>query len=163
MKIATLAIIRRDHQVLLGYKKTGEIGQNILNGPGGKCLPDESPLDCVIRETKEEVGIELDRESLEKVAVITFHFNNEPAYYVHVFRADKFLGEPRETDEMVPEWHDVDRLPFDQMFDSDRDWWPVALSHQVPFQGKVYYRDQAEKVTRVVLRSGKPREDVPIP
>lgn len=155
MKVATLAIIRRDNQVLLGFRKTGEIGQAILNGPGGKCEPDESPLDCVIRETKEEVGIELDRDKLEKVAVIIFHVDNKPAYYVHVFRTSNFVGEPVETVEMVPEWYHIDHLPFNQMFESDRAWWPRALGDEVPFRAKVYYHGQAKELDRVVFCDSK--------
>ena len=40
MKIATLGIITRGNQVLLGLKQGGsEIGDGTLNGPGGKHEP----------------------------------------------------------------------------------------------------------------------------
>ena len=57
---ATLMFVLRDaafgggQEVLLIRKKRG-IGAGKINGPGGKIDPGESPLQCAIRETREEL------------------------------------------------------------------------------------------------------------
>jgi hypothetical protein len=47
---------------------------------------------------------------------------------VHVFRVDRFSGEPVETEEMRPEWFPVDAIPYDQMWPDDRYWLPLFLA-----------------------------------
>ena len=149
MKIATLAIItrvvREGRQILLGRKQgTPEIGEGTLNGPGGKMdSSDKTPLDCVVRETEEELGIKLDRTRTKKVAVITFYAGGEPDFEVHVYRTSHFTGEPRETESMVPEWHNVDAIPFDRMLESDAHWLPQCLDGE-HFHANVYYRERAK-------------------
>ena len=53
---ATLLFIVRNGEILLIEKKRG-IGAGKVNGPGGKIDPGETPLECIIRETREELGI----------------------------------------------------------------------------------------------------------
>jgi 8-oxo-dGTP pyrophosphatase MutT (NUDIX family) len=147
MKIATLAIVRRGNKVLLGRKKKGsELGEGTLNGPGGKFEPekDKTIIDCVVRETMEEVDSKLLPAKLEKCAVITFHFSGEPSFEVHVYRTDYFEGEPHETDSMVPYWFDIDHLPFDRMLESDYTWFSRLIQGE-KFCANVFYRDAGAK------------------
>lgn len=148
MKIATLAIIVRDNKVLLGWKKKGEIGERTLNGPGGKQDPGETLVECLVRETKEELDIALDPARLSEVAVITFHAAGIPDFKVHVFRTGTFDGEPKETADMVPEWHGVDALPFERMLESDREWFKRAIDG-TPFLANVYYKERAAEFERI--------------
>jgi 8-oxo-dGTP pyrophosphatase MutT (NUDIX family) len=150
MKIATLAIILRDGKVLLGEKKTGEIGIHTLNGPGGKCESGETLIDCVVRETREEVGVELHRAALINIAVITFYVANVPDFEVHVFRTESFSGIAIETDSMVPYWYDVHSLPLERMLESDRAWFPRAVQGD-RFDARVYYRKRAKEFYHIVI------------
>lgn len=146
MKIATLAIITRGNQVLLGRKKEGaEIGGGTLNGPGGKMeSTDKTILDCLIRETLEEFEIALDPSKTEKCANITFFAAGEPSFQVHVYRTSDFSGEPRETTSMmIPEWHDFDRIPFELMLEADPHWLPQIIRGE-KFNANVYYREKAK-------------------
>lgn len=142
MKIATLAIIVRDGKVLLGEKKKGEIGTGTLNGPGGKQEPGEELADCLIRETKEELEIELLPEQLEKVAIVTFYAAGVADFEVHVFRAEEFRGELKETADMIPSWHNIEELPYERMLDSDKKWFGKAAWGE-KFSAKVFYRTRA--------------------
>jgi 8-oxo-dGTP pyrophosphatase MutT (NUDIX family) len=142
MKTATLALNVKDSKVLLGTKKTGEIGKGTINAPGGKCNPGELPIECVVRETSEEVGIVLDPENITLTAVITFFADNAADFEVYVFRAETFSGEPRETEEMVPEWFTISEIPFGRMLESDFAWFPRALNG-TPFRAQVHYTGRA--------------------
>ena len=143
MKLATLAIIVRGDKVLLGEKKRGEIGSGTLNGPGGKLDPGETLEECVVRETREELGIELNPLRLDKLGVITFFAHEVPDFQVHLYRTEHFTGEIHETDDMIPGWYPIDSLPFDRMLESDRAWFARAARGE-HFDAEVYYDDRAK-------------------
>ena len=147
MKTATLAIIVREGKVLLGYKKKGEIGTGTLNGPGGKTEEGESLVDCVVRETQEELAITLFPEHLKKIAHILFFANGTPDFEVTIFYTSVFSGEPRETADMIPSWHSVEDLPIGQMLESDRMWFPKAVRGEM-FSAHVYYKERARSFDR---------------
>ena len=148
MKLATVAIIIRGKKVLLGFKKKGEIGSSTLNGPGGKLEPGESIEECCVRETQEEVSVTLDKNKLEKVAVITFFAAGAPDFEVHFFRTEHFAGEPQETIDMIPGWYDINDLPLDRMLESDRQWFSKVILGQ-KFKARVYYRRRAADFERI--------------
>jgi 8-oxo-dGTP diphosphatase len=148
MKKATLAIIRQENNVLLGLKKKGEIGSQTFNGPGGKCEEGESPIDCIIRETREEVGIELHREHLKLIAVITFYAADVADFEVSVFITNIFSSTPVETVDMVPKWFDITALPLDQMLESDREWFSKVVAGE-EFRANVFYKERAKNFERI--------------
>ncbi len=144
MKVATLAIITKDDRILLGRKQgKPEIGEGTLNGPGGKQEPNESIVECLVREVKEELDIELPEAATEKCAVITFHAGGVPDFEVHVYRVSDFIGEPKETESMVPEWHALDAIPYERMLESDRVWFPLVVSGK-KFAANVWYQERAK-------------------
>lgn len=143
MKLATLALIDTGERVLFGEKKRGEIGTGKRNGPGGKLEPGETLLECIVREAREELKIELDPAALTHVAVVTFFSAGEPDFKVHVYWTDTFTGEPTETVHMIPHWHERKNLPFHLMHDGDWTWLPTALN-QEKFNAHVYFSGRAE-------------------
>lgn len=143
MKKATLVLICSSLHVLLGEKKTGEIGQGTLNGPGGKLEPGETLEECAVREVHEELGMTIFPEHLHKVAVITFYAAGIPDFEVHVYRTWKFRGPMRETDDMIPGWYPFWWLPYKRMLGSDRKWFLRALIGK-PFCANVRYRERTK-------------------
>lgn len=129
--MATLLFVVQDGQVLLIRKKRG-LGAGKINGPGGKLDPGESPLQCAVRETEEELCIHAD--GVREIGRLAFQFVDGLSLFVHVFRADGFGGIPTETDEAAPIWTSVDRMPFDEMWADDLHWFHFLLQEQ-PFLG----------------------------
>jgi 8-oxo-dGTP diphosphatase len=142
MKIATLGVIFEDNQILLGEKKKGEIGTGVLSGPGGKLDPGETLSECLVRETREELEIELDSASLELVAVIDFYAAGELDFRVYTYFGKILSGKIHETADMIPAWYPSNALPFDRMYEADRHWLAKALQGE-KFNANVYYRSRA--------------------
>lgn len=50
--------------ILMGKQAPGKRLEGIRNGYGGKCEMGELPIDCAVREVKEEIGLDLKKEKL---------------------------------------------------------------------------------------------------
>ncbi len=128
---ATLMFIFSGGEVLLIRKKRG-LGAGKINGPGGKIDPGETPEQCAIRETQEELGIVA--LTPREVGVLHFQFVDGLAIQCHVFRTEDFSGQAVETEEAIPLWTPVDQIPLDEMWADDRHWLPLLLESR-RFQG----------------------------
>ncbi len=130
-KQSTLCFIKKGSQVLLGMKKRG-FGVGRWNGYGGKLVPGEDIEESLRRELMEEAQITLGK--LEKRAIIVFvgqglfDPNNGIKNEVHVFYTEEYHGMPAETEEMCPQWFELDALPFDTMWSDDLFWLPRVLA-----------------------------------
>ena len=121
---ATLMFVVRGEEILLIEKKRGH-GAGKVNGPGGKIDPGETPLECAVRETEEELLISV--KDAYKVAELWFRMSDCPDILCHVFLGSDFEGKPTETDEAVPLWSPLDVIPYDRMWQDDRHWLPLVL------------------------------------
>jgi len=135
-KLLTLCIIYQHPQILLGMKKKG-FGAGRWNGFGGKVELDEKIEDAAKRELYEEAGITA--ENFDKVGIIDFEFQGNPEILqVHIFKANNFLGDPTESDEMKPQWFNVNEIPFNDMWPDDIHWMPLLLNGK-KFTGKFLF------------------------
>jgi ADP-ribose pyrophosphatase YjhB (NUDIX family) len=127
MRNATLIMVRDGNKLLLGMKKKG-FGAGKWNGFGGKVENGETIEAAAVRELREESGLMV--EDVKKSAVLTFKFPHKPEWdqIVHVFTADAWAGTPMETEEMKPEWFDIDKIPVDKMWTDDPHWLPHVLA-----------------------------------
>jgi len=124
---ATLMFIIMKNQVLLIHKKRG-LGAGKINGPGGKIEHGETPLECAIRETNEELMI--NPLNVKPAGELFFHAEDMPRIHGYIFVATDFEGTPQETEEAIPVWFPIDDLPFDKMWDDDRLWLTQILNGQ---------------------------------
>lgn len=124
---ATLLFVVRGDQILLILKKRG-LGAGKVNGPGGRIDPGESPLQCAIREVREELGVT--PTGVHEAGELRFQFVDGHSIHGYVFRADDCDGDPVETDEAVPMWTPVDAIPYDRMWADDRLWMPMLLDRR---------------------------------
>ncbi|XP_071616984.1 oxidized purine nucleoside triphosphate hydrolase [Heliangelus exortis] len=138
-RLFTLVLVVQPPRVLLGMKKRG-FGVGLWNGFGGKVQPGESIEEAARRELLEESGLTVD--TLQKLGQITFEFVGNPELMeVHIFRADDFHGEPTESEEMRPQWFQLDEVPFNSMWADDIYWFPLVLQKKL-FRG--YFKFQGQ-------------------
>ena len=124
-EIATLCYVVDGDEVLLIEQKRG-IGEGNINGPGGKVEEqDDSIKEAAVREVKEEVGVT--PEKVEKVGEVDFIFGDNPFHQVHVYITEEYTSEPQETEEAVPEWIEIDEVPYDRMWPDDKYWMPIMF------------------------------------
>jgi 8-oxo-dGTP diphosphatase len=141
MKLATLCYVQKDGKTLMLHrtKKPNDIHEGKWNGLGGKLYLGETPEECVIREVKEESGLQIRRPSFR--GILTFPaFKEEEDWYVYVFVAEDFSGEQIESDEGRLEWVATDQVPRLALWEGD----PIfmkALERGEFFSGKFCYQD----------------------
>ncbi len=140
IKTMTLCIVHQHPKILLAMKKRG-FGQGRWNGYGGKVLENETIEQAMLRESFEEAKIIPKR--FEKRAILNFRFphNQELNCDVHIFKATEFEGEPQETEEMKPEWFEIEKTPLDSMWSSDKYWYPLFLQDKT-FKGKFVFDNE---------------------
>ena len=131
----TLLYLFREHQVLMAMKKRG-FGVGKYNGIGGKLEPGETVELAMVRETQEEIRVT--PTGYQKCGVLDFDMYYKGEHIletVHVFTCDAFAGEPCETDEMRPIWFDYNKIPYDQMYQTDKIWLPLILEKRGYLEG----------------------------
>jgi 8-oxo-dGTP diphosphatase/2-hydroxy-dATP diphosphatase len=141
-KLLTLCIVHQHPKVLLGMKKRG-FGAGRWNGFGGKVNEGETIIEATKRELLEEAGIVIDKA--EYVGVLDFSWKDKSEVLeVNIFKADNFNGEPVESEEMRPQWFHIDEIPFSEMWQDDKYWFPLFLKNK-KFKGKFLF-DESDNI-----------------
>ncbi len=92
LEIATLYIEYQD-QILLLHRQNHRPEGNAWGIPGGKVEKGETPLQAVIRETREETGFQFPEKSIEKVETLFIEYDATHHITYHMFRV-KLEGDP---------------------------------------------------------------------
>lgn len=127
-EVATLMFVKNNREVLLIHKKRG-LGAGKINGPGGRVENRESPMECAIRETEEELNIT--PLNVRPAGELFFHSDDFPKIHGFVFTANDYHGTPTETEEAIPLWFPVNGVPYGQMWQDDKFWLPKVLAGAV--------------------------------
>ncbi len=122
---ATLLFVIRDNKILLIRKKRG-LGKGKINGPGGKLDVGETLEQCAIRELQEELLITPGKLSYH--GDNCFQFTDGYSIHVHIYSTTDYQGTPTETDEAIPLWFDLDKIPYQEMWEDDDLWIPLMLA-----------------------------------
>ncbi|ABP00789.1 predicted protein [Ostreococcus lucimarinus CCE9901] len=127
----TLVVVRdyEGGRVLLGEKLRG-FGAGYYNGFGGKVERGETVEAAAARELTEEANVEA--TNMTRRGALRFVFDDKPLepWLVHVFHCSRYDGEIAASDEMRPEWFDLDDVPFENMWADDPYWWPLFLEEK---------------------------------
>jgi len=134
---ATLLFVIQEGRILLIRKKRG-LGAGKINGPGGRVEAGETPAEGALRELEEELCIVGGAPTW--CGHHQFEFTDGYRLFVEVFKTNEYRGEPAETEEAIPLWFDVDKIPFDEMWADDIYWFPHLLAGR-HFRGKYLFRD----------------------
>jgi len=124
---ANLCFVICDGQVLLIRKKRG-LGAGKINGPGGRIESGETAVESAVREMQEEVG--LTPTGLEEIGELYFQFLDGYKLHVTVFAASGYKGQLKETSEAMPFWVDLDKIPYEEMWEDDPHWLPLLLERK---------------------------------
>lgn len=107
-------IINKQRQILLGLRK-GAHGFGQWCPPGGHLEYGESNEEAVVREAKEETGLNISPEDVILAGVTNDFYTDNGRHYITLhFVCRKFTGKPQlsEPDKCTEwRWFDIDKLP----------------------------------------------------
>ena len=151
--ITTLCYIEKDDCYLMLHrvKKAVDINKDKWIGIGGHLEEGESPEECLVRETREETGLELTDYSLR--GVISFVTDSYPTEYMFLYTAAGFTGTLLSCDEGDLEWvpiKDVEKLPI---WEGDKVFFRLLREQEEFFSLKLRY--EGEKLVETKL-NGQP-------
>ena len=156
MKNTTLCYLEQDGCLLMLHrvKKVNDENQDKWIGVGGKLEDKESPEDCLLREVREETGLELERWRYR--GLVTFVSDRWETEYMHLYTADRFSGEMKECDEGNLEWVPRDRGESLPLWEGDKIFLRMIADPETPFFSlKLVYRGEEQLHA---AQDGKPME-----
>ena len=74
--VSTIALIDDENKILIGKRPVGKTFENLWEFPGGKVKKNETVQQSLIRETKEEINIDLSKNCIAPLAFSTYKSNN---------------------------------------------------------------------------------------
>ncbi len=143
MKIGTLCYITNNEETLMLHriKKENDMHKNKWNGLGGKLIPGETPEECIIREVKEESGLDIKTPLLK--GIITFpKFDDIDDWLVFVYTCNKFSGSLIECDEGELQWIPNQKLSNLNLWEGDKIFMKWLNKNNL-FSAKFYYKNNS--------------------
>ncbi len=118
MILSTLCYIEKNNKYLMLHRTKEDINKGKWLGIGGKFEKNESPEECIIREAKEETGLNL--KSIRLRCIVTYISTNWETEYIYVFTCDDFDGELIECNEGKLEWVEKNKLLHLDIWEGDK-------------------------------------------
>mgnify|MGYP003582175165 CR=1 FL=1 len=114
LPVALIAYITHDERgVLLIHRQGTDKWDGMWGFPGGRLDVSESITEWIIREVREEVGIEVERDWLTAPLIVNHHDKGGERIYA-IFRIDQFQGEPYNAEPeycRAVQWFPLSALP----------------------------------------------------
>jgi 8-oxo-dGTP diphosphatase len=112
--LVAAAVLVEDGRVLLTQRKKGTHLASAWEFPGGKVEPGEDPRDALVRELREEIGVEV---AVGEPVEVTFHRYPEKSVLLLFFATRRLEGspDPRPLDVADVRWAGPDELR-DELF-----------------------------------------------
>jgi 8-oxo-dGTP diphosphatase len=101
--VAAVALVDADGRVLIAQRPAGKSMAGLWEFPGGKFEPDEAPEDCLIRELREELGIDV---KVDCLAPLTFASFSYPTFHLlmPVWICRRWSGSPMGREGQALKW-----------------------------------------------------------
>jgi 8-oxo-dGTP diphosphatase len=117
--VAAVALIDADGRVLLARRPEGKEMAGLWEFPGGKVLPGESPESALLRELKEELGLDTSESCL---APFAFASHRYPAFHLlmPLYVCRRWTGVPAPLEGQELAWVRPTRLADYSMPPADR-------------------------------------------
>lgn len=149
MKNTSLCYIEKDGRYLMLHrvKKALDENRDKWIGIGGKFEDGESPEDCMLREVREETGLNLSSWSFR--GIVTFVSDEWGTEYMHLFTSDSFTGSLIDCDEGDLEWVEKSRISSLPIWEGDKIFLRLLDERADFFSLKLCY--QGDKLVRAVL------------
>jgi 8-oxo-dGTP diphosphatase len=116
-KVGVTVLVTSSNQLLLAQRKSSH-GAGTWDTPGGHLEPGETIVECAIRETLEETGIQLSAKNIIELGFTEDFFEKEGRHYIScVVKCEidktKHIAVVKEPDKVASEWewHDLSNLP----------------------------------------------------
>lgn len=147
--LTTLCYIEQDGKYLMLHrvKKENDVNKDKWVGIGGHFEENESPEECLLREVREETGLQL--ISYRFRGIITFISDRWDTEYMHLFTADKFDGSIGECDEGELCWVEKSKVNELPIWEGDKIFLRMLQERQDFFSLKLKY--EGEKLVEAVL------------
>lgn len=149
MRMTTLCYIEKDDKYLMLHRvsKKNDINKDKWIGVGGHFEEGESPEECLLREVKEETGLDL--ESYKFRGIITFIQIDYPTEYMCLYTADRYEGNITECDEGKLEWVSKDKLFELNLWEGDKIFLKLIRDNEPFFSLKLRY--EGDELKEAVL------------
>ena len=149
MNFTTLCYIEKENKYLMLHrtskKKDGNKDKWI--GVGGHFEKGESPEDCLLREVKEETGLEL--TSYQFRGIVTFISDEWPDEYMCLYTADRYTGDIGNCDEGELVWVEKEKIMDLNIWEGDKIFLKLLMENQPFFSLKLEYK--GDKLINTVL------------
>ena len=149
MNFTTLCYIEKENKYLMLHrtskKKDGNKDKWI--GVGGHFEKGESPEDCLLREVKEETGLEL--TSYQFRGIVTFISDEWPDEYMCLYTADRYTGDIGNCDEGELVWVEKEKIMDLNIWKGDKIFLKLLMENQPFFSLKLEYK--GDKLVNTVL------------
>lgn len=101
-------VIDNEHRILISKRPAHKLKGGYWEFPGGKIEEKENPKDAIIRELREEVGI----EALELAPLMQHHHDYEKhSALLEVFVITRFIGEAESLEGQEIHWAKIEEFP----------------------------------------------------